>query len=138
MKFDLINLFSITLIACLVAILDITVAFDTVDYSVLLTRLRSTFGIQGTDIQLFVSYLSDRTVRVSIGNAHSDKLDLDCSLPQGSKLGPRLYSDYTQPLGFILKLLHLLYFLYADDSGIFKQITLSALKAQKHAALRVF
>ena len=50
----------------LVAMLDMSAAFDTVDHAVLLERLRSTFGIKGTSIRWFESYLSNRTVRVSI------------------------------------------------------------------------
>lgn len=109
-------------------------AFDTVDHAVLLERLRSTFGIKGTAIRWFESYLSNRTVRVSIENTLSDSLELDCSLPQGSKLGPRLYSDYTQPLGNLLRLLLLCYHLYADDSGIFKETSLSTPLDQQNAA----
>ena len=80
----------------MVAMLDMSAAFDTVDHAILLKRLQSTFGFQGTVIRWFESYLSERTVRVSINDALSDTLELTCSLPQGSKLGPRLYSDYTQ------------------------------------------
>ena len=118
----------------LVAMLDMSAAFDTVDHAILLERLRSTFGITGTVIQWFESYLSNRTVCVSIDNTLSDQLELDCSLPQGSKLGPRLYSDYTQPLGSLLRLLLLCYHLYADDSGILKQTSLHP-TAQKSAVL---
>ena len=88
--------------ACLVAMLDMSADFDTVDHTVLLERLRSTFGINGIVYQWFESYLSGRTVCVSVENTLSDRLDLNCSLPQGSKLGPRLYSDYTKPLGYLL------------------------------------
>lgn len=120
--------------AVMVAMLDMSAAFDTVDHAILLKRLQSTFGFQGTVIRWFESYLSERTVRVSINDALSDTLELTCSLPQGSKLGPRLYSDYTQPLGYLLRILLLLYHLYADDSGIFKPFSLKTHVAQANAA----
>ena len=59
---------------------------------------------------------------------------LNCSLPQGSKLGPRLYSDYTRPLGYLLQLLNLLYHIHADDSGISKHISLATSEAPINAA----
>ena len=120
--------------AVMVAMLDMSAAFDTVDHAILLKRLQSTFGFQGTVIRWFESYLSERTVRVSINDALSDTLELTCSLPQGSKLGPRLYSDYTQPLGYLLRIRLLLYHLYADDSGIFKPFSLKTHVAQANAA----
>ena len=119
----------------LIAMLDMSAAFDTVDHAILLKRLKSTFGIQGMVIQWFQSYLSNRTVRISIENTLSDKIKLDCSLPQGSKLGPRLYSDYTQPLGNLLRLLPLLFHCYADDSGLFKQISLASPTTQKNSTV---
>ena len=50
----------------------------------------------------------------------SDSVHLDCSVPQGSKLGPRLYSDYTLPLGLLLRILLILYHFYADDSQLLR------------------
>ena len=119
--------------ALLIAMLDMSAAFDTVNHEILIKRLNMTFGITGKALQWFKSYLTDRTVCVSIGNTLSDKAQLDCSLPQGSKLGPRLYSDYTQPLGNLLQLLLLLYHCYADDTGLAKSMSLSSTDAQYEA-----
>ena len=119
----------------LIAMLDMSAAFDTVDHAILLKRLRSMFGMQGMVIQWFQSYLSNRTVRISIENTLLDKIKLDCSLPQGSKSGPRLYSNYTQPLGNLLRLLPLLFHCCADDSVLFKQISLASPTAQKNSTV---
>ena len=101
------------------AMLDLSAAFDTVDHQILLRRLNSLFGIRDAALKWFASYLSDRSMQVLIG-VTSDSVHLDCSVPQGSKLGPRLYSDYTLPLGLLLRILLILYHFYADDSQLLR------------------
>ena len=76
--------------AVVVSLLDLSAAFDTVDHSILLRRLNTGFGITGTALQWFTSYL--RTMRVVSNNFISDMFELVCSVPQGSKLGLRLYN----------------------------------------------
>ena len=107
--------------AVLLGLLDMSAAFDTVNHTILLKRLEYTFGVTGDVLDWFRSYLTDRNLSVLIGKARSDPIALECSLPQGSKIGPRLYSEYTQPLGNLLKVLAILYQSYT----IFMQMTLS-------------
>ena len=52
----------------------------------------------------------------------SKSKELDCCVPQGSILGADLYSEYTIPLGELLRILELLYHFYADDSQLIKII----------------
>ena len=78
--------------------LDMSAALDTVNHAILLKLIQPTFGIQGTVIRWFASYLSKRTVRVSINDALYDSPDLNCSLTQGWNLDLRLYSDCNHPL----------------------------------------
>ena len=90
------------------ALLDMSAAFDTVNHMILLRRLEFTFGIRGDILQWFRSYLTNRKVAVAVGKAMSDPVTLECSLPQGSKLGPRSYSDYTLPLSLELYLFYII------------------------------
>ena len=116
--------------AFLIGMLDMSAAFDTVNHSILLERLRSTLGVTDIANQWFKSYLSNRRVTVSVENVLSDEIQLDSSLPQGSILGPRLYSDYTQPMGNLLVLLSLLFHCYADDTGLSKEMSLASTSVQ--------
>ena len=47
---------------------DLSAAFDTIDYNILITSLRNTFGCPGTVLDWFTSYLSCRTQSVSVGH----------------------------------------------------------------------
>ena len=66
------------------------------------------------------SYLSDRTqfVKVKVNDGISDFPNLVYGVPQGSILGPMLYSLYTTPLGGIARSHGLSYHFYADDSPL--------------------
>ena len=79
-------------------LLDISAAFDTFDYDILLHRLQHVFSIQGTVLSWFRSYLIKRFQIVSTQGTYSDQIELCCGVPQGSVLGPILFILYTQPL----------------------------------------
>lgn len=79
----------------LLVFLDLSAAFDTIDHSVLLRRLETKFGFTGTALEWFKSYLSGRFQQVVIDDATSDKFNMDFGVPQGSCLGPLLFSIYT-------------------------------------------
>ena len=57
-------------------LLDLSAAFDTINHSFLLVRLQKSFGIRGTVLQWFDSYLSQRTQFVNINEANSTVRDL--------------------------------------------------------------
>eukprot|EP00116_Pleurobrachia_bachei_P005747 sb/3466009/ len=63
--------------------LDMSAAFDTVDHQSLLKELRRRFGIGGTPLMWFESYLSSRSFRVSVGDSFSEMVNLICGVPQG-------------------------------------------------------
>ena len=105
-------------VTCLV-LLDLSVAFDTVDHQILINRLTSMFGISGCALTLIRSYITGRSQRVKVGESRSDPVTLHFAVPQGSVLGPILFTLYTCPLGQILKAQGLMYHLYADDSQLY-------------------
>ena len=82
----------------LLVLLDLSAAFDTVEHSVLLSRLSSSSGIMDTALRWFRSYLSDRSQRVSLDGKVCDKFLLTHGVPQGSCLGPLLFTLYASKL----------------------------------------
>ena len=104
--------------AVLLVLLDLSAAFDTVVDSVLLRRLQTSFWISEVPLDWFKSYLSARTLRVSIPGALSGSLPLDWGVPQGSCLGPLLYIIYSSKLFNIIERHLPNSHCYADDSQI--------------------
>ena len=85
----------------------------------LLERLRSTIGLRGKVLSWFESYLKGRSQQVSINRTLSKPFDLKCGVPQGSCLGPLLFTIYVSKLFQILK--HNLPSVptFADDSQLY-------------------
>ena len=88
--------------------LDMSAAFA-VDHQLLLNRLEKVYGISGKVLKWFKTYLVDRKQMVQIGESKSDEANLSSGVPQGSILGPLLFSLHTQPLCRLLKRLGLSY-----------------------------
>ena len=99
--------------------LDLSVAFDTVDHDILIERLKHRFGITGKALTWIKSYLCERTQFVKIGSKRSNNHKLCCGVPQGSVLGPILYSMYTAPLADVISKHGMNCHFYADDSQIY-------------------
>lgn len=105
--------------SAILLLLDLSAAFDTVDHNILLSRLSSRFGIVDKALAWFKSYLSDRKLTVNISGVNSSERYLMSGVPQGSVLGPLLFSLYTAPLGDLLRLHQMDYHLYADDTQLY-------------------
>jgi len=78
-----------------VALLDLSAAFDTVDQDILLTRLKVSFGTGGAALDWLQSYLTSRLECVRRGSARSTHKTVQFGVPQGSVLPPPLLSSYT-------------------------------------------
>ena len=77
--------------------------FDTVDHSILLSRLSTSLGINGKALAWFRSYLHNRSQFISIDSYRSTNRPLTCGVPQGSILGPILYLMFVSPVGCIMR-----------------------------------
>ncbi len=107
----------------LLVLLDLSAAFDTIDHQILLDRLEQTCGITGCVRQWLSSYLSDRTQTVIIGESLSEPRALNIGVPQGSVLGPLLFSAYIQPTGAIIKRHNTGHHGYADDTQLCRRFS---------------
>ena len=87
----------------ILSLLDLSAAFDTIDHVILGQWLSSTFGCTGTVLGWFESYLSNCTQSVFVNDVQSAPSALKYGVPQGSVLGPVLFTMYTQPLGSVIQ-----------------------------------
>ena len=105
--------------------LDLSAAFDTIDHGILIKRLSLWYGISGTALNWLLSYLTGRHQTIKIANCFSAALPSSCGVPQGSVLGPLLFTLYTTPLSSVIQNHNLDHHLYADDTHIYISLTTS-------------
>jgi len=103
----------------LLGLLDLSSAFDTVDYEILLRRLELTHGIGGDVLGWLRSYLTDRTQTVVLDDVKSATHCLTRGVPQGSVLGPILFLLYTTEVPNIISSFGLSSHVYADDTQMY-------------------
>ena len=105
--------------AVFLVMLDLSSAFDTIDHALLLGRMSSALHINGSPLNWISSYLTDRSNRVYINGKLSDATTMRYGMPQGSVVGPWLFTKYILPVGDIIRRHRLSFHIYADDTQIY-------------------
>ena len=96
-----------------VVVVDLSKAFDSVCYNLLLAKLKA-YGVRQEALELIQSYLSDRFQRVRCNGYYSNWLPVRCGLPQGSLLGLLLFNIFINDVNYCVATSSLR--LYADDT----------------------
>jgi hypothetical protein len=106
--------------------LDISAAFDTIDFGILTDRLRTDFGIGGLALGWLLSFVTDRMQYVGVGTARSASVTCLSGVPQGSVLGPLLFAIYISPVDNVIAAHRLQFHQYADDTQMYMAVHPSA------------
>ncbi len=113
---DILNNMDEGKINCII-FLDIRKAFDSINHNILLSKMRSNFGISGNELLWFESYLTNREQQCVVNGILSSVGKLKCGVPQGSILGSLLFLLYINDLPQCLQ--KTTPGLYADDTEIY-------------------
>ena len=95
--------------------LDLSKAFDTIDHNILLHKLRF-YGLDGSTLLLFESYLSNRRQYVEIDEMQSKTLPVKIGVPQGSIVGPLLFIIYINDFPQVSNIFN--FIMCADDTTL--------------------
>jgi hypothetical protein len=101
------------------SLLDLSVAFVTVAYSILCDRLHHAFGLRGTVLTWIESFIHERSQSVLSSGLYSSKSRVSCGVPQGSVLGPILFLLYTADVIEIARRHGVGAHSYADDTQLY-------------------
>ena len=114
----------------ILVIIDLSTAFDTIDHSIVLSRIELKYGITAVVLEWFRSYLYGRVPRVNIDESFSPPHPLTTGVPQGSVLGPLLFSLYVQPLGGIIREHSIHFHHYADELQLYAHFDLNTISPE--------
>ena len=116
---DILQLFNKKEVTCLI-LLDLSVAFNTLDHKLILHRLEHRFGIKDTALNWISDNLTNRTQQVVQDNPKGEAIQSKPAIPtqgipQGSVLGPLSFTLYTSPLGHLYHKHAVSFHCYEDD-----------------------
>ena len=114
-----------TTLSDLLTLLDLSAAFDSVDHATLLQRLRTSYGLGGSVLAWFASYLSNCTQCVRLLSTRSTESAVLYGMPQVLVLGLILFLLYTADLLRLIQRHQLHPHAYADDTQIYGSCHLS-------------
>ena len=98
---------------------DLSAAFNTIDHNILIQRLKIRYGLSGSVLEWFDSYIHGRNQVIKIGDSKSDPHLLLSGVPQGSVAGPQMFTLYSSPIEDIVKRYPVSGMFYADDSRLY-------------------
>ena len=97
--------------------IDLSAAFDMVDHKILEQVLKNEYGINGTVLQWYKTYIRPRGFKVNIHEEYSDEIELPFAVAQGSCTGPYLFVLYCSTIKYnVPRTISLLG--YSDDHAL--------------------
>ena len=103
----------------LLVLIDPSAAFDTVDHPILFQCLEKQFSFHDSVLSWYKSYLSNRKQCIILKGMQSNTFDLPFGVPQGSSLGPVLFTQYDSSLFSIFSKHSVCGHAYADDHQLY-------------------
>ena len=106
-------------LCCQMVLLDLSCAFDSLRYDILISRLEM-IGINSSALKWLKYYILNRSSSVKFWDFSSDPRPLLYGVPQGSVLCPLVFSIYIAPIRYIIsKFPSVFYYIYADDIQLY-------------------
>ena len=109
----------------ILVLLDYSKAFDCANHQLILAKCKA-LGFQESALQLLSSYLSNRSQKIKIDEDESNWCKLINGVPQGSILGPLLFTILLNDIKDAIN--YCRHHCYADDTQLFKQTKINEIK----------